>query len=86
VRVVSVKVDEETKREMEGLSDVNWSEVVRGAIRGRIEIERDLRKPIDRRQAFAACRAIDAFRASVPASDFDSTREIRKWRDRNWQS
>lgn len=86
MRVVSVKVDEETKREMETLSDVNWSEVVRGAIRGRIETERELRKPIDRRRALAACRSMDAFRASVPPSSFDSAKEIRKWRDRNWQS
>ncbi len=86
MRVVSVKVDDDTKREMESLSDVNWSEVVRGAIRGRIEVERDLRKPIDRRRALAAARSMDAFRASVPPSDYDSAKEIRKWRDRNWRS
>jgi len=86
VKVVSVKVDDDTKRAMEGLSDVNWSEVLRGAIRARVELEQSLRIPIDRRRALAAGRAIDAFRASVAPSDFDSTKEIRKWRDRNWRS
>lgn len=79
-------MDDATKREMETLPDVNWSEIVREAIRGRIETERDLRKPIDRRRALEACRSIDAFRASVSASAFEGTKEIRKWRDRTWHS
>ncbi len=86
MEVVSVKVDTETKRRMKKLSDVNWSEVIRMAIRARIEFEESLRSPIDRRRAIAAGRAIDAFRGSVPPSDFDSTKEIRKWRDRGWRS
>jgi len=37
--VITVRVDEETKRLMSGI-DVNWSEVIRSAIRRRIEEER----------------------------------------------
>ena len=86
MRVVSAKIDDETKRRMSRLSDVNWSEVVRNAIRGRIEIEESLRRPVDRRRAITASRGMDALRESIAPSDFDSTKEIRKWRDRNWQS
>ncbi|MBW1669418.1 MAG: hypothetical protein JRJ66_15515 [Deltaproteobacteria bacterium] len=37
--VFTVRIDEETKRLMSGI-DVNWSEVIRRAIRRRIEEER----------------------------------------------
>jgi len=78
---VSFKVDAATKRRMTRLRDINWSEVLREAIRGRLEIEERLRAPIDRRRAIEAARRMDAFRARVGPSDFDSTKEIRKWRD-----
>jgi hypothetical protein len=71
---------------MARLSDVNWSEVVRNAIQGRIEMEENLRGPVDRRRAIAASRGMDALRESIAPSEFDSAKEIRKWRDRNWQS
>ena len=78
---VSFKVDAATKRRMTRLRDINWSEVLREAIRGRLEIEERLRAPIDRRRAIEAARRMDVFRAHVGPSDFDSTKEIRKWRD-----
>lgn len=81
MEVVSVKVDAATKRRMEQFRDVNWSEVVRQAIRRRLELEEQLRKPVDRRRALAAARKMDEFRKRIGPSDFDSTREIRKWRD-----
>ena len=79
--VVSVKVDEETKRRMARLRDINWSEVVRVAIRRRLELEETLRAPVDRREAAEAARRMDEFRERIGPSDFDSTREIRRWRD-----
>ncbi|MEE9173475.1 MAG: hypothetical protein V3U30_00700 [Thermoplasmata archaeon] len=79
--VVSVKVDEETKRRMARLRDINWSEVVRVAIRRRLELEETLRAPVDRREAAEAARRMDAFRERIGPSDYDSTREIRRWRD-----
>jgi len=81
MEVVSIKVDPETKRRMEHLRDINWSEVLRQAIRRRLELEERLRAPVDRRRALAAARRMDDFRKRVGPSDFDSTREIRKWRD-----
>ncbi|OGS45351.1 MAG: hypothetical protein A3K66_05065 [Euryarchaeota archaeon RBG_16_67_27] len=81
MEVVSIKVAPETKRRMEHLRDINWSEVLRQAIRRRLELEERLRAPVDRRRALAAARRMDDFRKRVGPSDFDSTREIRKWRD-----
>lgn len=81
MEVVSVKVDKETKRRMVLLKDINWSEVVRTAIRHRLELEEALRAPVDRRKALEAARRMDEFRQRIGPSDFDSTKEIRKWRD-----
>ncbi|MEM2735151.1 MAG: hypothetical protein QXV45_02545 [Candidatus Bathyarchaeia archaeon] len=39
IAVITVRIDEETKRMMDGI-DINWSEVIRRAIRERIEEER----------------------------------------------
>jgi predicted transcriptional regulator len=86
VEVVSVKVDEETKRRMARLRDINWSEVIRQAIRRRLDMEERLRAPIDRHRATEAARRMDEFRKRVGVSDFDSTKEIRKWRDLRWRS
>ncbi len=81
MEVVSVKVDPETKRRMAELRDVNWSEVLREAIRRRLDIEERLRTPIDRRRALAAARRMDEFRSRIRPSAFDAVREIRRWRD-----
>jgi hypothetical protein len=63
------------------LRDINWSEVLRDAIRRRLELEEALRRPVDRRRAMDAARRMDEFRSRIGPSEFDSTREIRKWRD-----
>jgi hypothetical protein len=81
MEVVSFKIDPATKKRMARLREINWSEVLRDAIRRRLEIEERLRTPIDRRRALEAARHMDAFRAKVRPSDYDSTKEIRKWRD-----
>jgi len=80
VKVVSVKVDEETKARMEALGDVNWSEVVRRSLRARIEAEEILRQDIDRRRATKALATIDRIRASM-SGRWKGAEEIRKWRD-----
>jgi len=40
--VITLRIPEELKQEMKKRSDVNWSEVVREAIRKKIEIEERL--------------------------------------------
>src|SRR3989442_11226494 len=83
VKVVSVKVDDDRRGRMDGLRDLNWSEVVRTAIQRRLEAEEALRKPVDRARAKLAGRAIDRLRQSLPAGDYDLANEIRKWRGRH---
>ncbi|MEK6986937.1 MAG: hypothetical protein AABX97_02440 [Candidatus Thermoplasmatota archaeon] len=86
MEVVSVKVDTDTKRRMNRLKDINWSEVLRQALRRRIDSEERLRSPIDRRRAAAAAHRMDEFRARVGPGEFDSTKEIRKSRDQHPRS
>lgn len=81
MEVVSFKVDASTKRRMARIRDINWSEVLRDAIRRRLELEERLRTPIDRRRALAAARRMDEYRNEIAPSEYDSTKEIRRWRD-----
>ena len=81
MEVVSFKVDSATKRRMSRIRDINWSEVLRDAIRRRLELEERLRTPIDRRQALEAARRMDEFRNQIGPSEYNSTKEIRRWRD-----
>lgn len=86
MEVVSVKAEAMTKKRMAKLRDVNWSQVIREAIHRRLEVEERLRARFDRRRAIAAARKMDEFRERIGRADFDSTKEIRRWRDRGWQS
>jgi len=68
---VTVRVPEETKREMEKLKHVNWSEVMRKAI-----IEE-----VRREKMRSAARRIEELRAKSKAK-WDSVSVIREWRER----
>jgi hypothetical protein len=74
--VVTVRVDEKTKRRMGQLKHVNWSSVLREAIERKLEQEknRDLAK---------ALLANDKLRRPAPAG-WDSAKAIRFWRDRRY--
>ena len=85
MKVVSIKVNDETKRRMEQLQHLNWSEILREAIARRLEAEEALRRPIDHARAKRAGRAIDRLRASLPPGEYDVAREVRKRRDRDLQ-
>lgn len=74
-------MDEETKRRMARLRDIKWSEVLRMAIRRRLELEERRRASVDRWEAMEAARRMDEFRSRIGPSDFDSTRTIRKGRE-----
>ena len=66
---------------MANLRDVNWAEVIRDALRERIEMEEELRRPINRARARRAARGMDAIRTNLPVLRFDSTEEVRRWRE-----
>ena len=79
VDVVSVRVDDETRRRMRRLPHVNWTEVIRGTILKKIWAE-ERRREVDHRKIEEAVRITDSLRA--PAEGCDGTEEIRRWRER----
>ena len=80
MKVVSIKVDDDTKAKMKELSDVNWSDVLRRSIRERIALEESLRRPFDRRKALRAAASMDALSHRM-SGRWNGAKEIRKWRD-----
>ena len=79
VDVVSARIDGETRRRMRRLPQVNWSEVIREAITEKIR-EEESRRELDPRDLREAIRITDSLR--TPAEGWDSTEEIRRWRER----
>lgn len=75
-----MKVDSDTKERMRRLSHVNWSETIRRAIENTIEEEELKERNVDPRDVREARLMADSIRR--PSKGWDSTREIRKWRDR----
>lgn len=80
MEVVSVKVDSDTKERMRRLSHVNWSETIRRAIEDTIEEEEMKERNVDPKDVREARDIADSIRR--PSKGWDSTREIRAWRDR----
>jgi len=80
---ISVRVDDATKRKMEKLKGINWSEVTRKAIEEKIQ-EAEFWKPVDVARMRAAAADMDVLRRKIGRIDgWDSTSEIRKWRERD---
>ena len=81
VEVVSAKIDDDTRRRMRQLPDINWSEVIRQAILAKIEEEEEARRQLfDREKLEKAARETDALRTPSRAG-WDSTEEIWRWRN-----
>lgn len=81
-RTISVKIDEDTKSKMETFRDVNWAEVVRSAIKRRIELEEDMRRPINKARAIRASRHMLKLKSKT-SGRWSGVEEIRKWRERH---
>jgi Arc/MetJ-type ribon-helix-helix transcriptional regulator len=71
---ISVRIDPDLKKEMEKLNHLNWSEIIRQAIKKRLknESEKNLAK---------AVLINDKLRKEAPEG-FNSTELIRKFRER----
>ena len=80
MEVVSAKVDKETKKRMQRFSNINWSETIRNAIRERLEEEELRKRNVDLHEVEDACKITDSIRRPG-RSGWNSTEEIRKWRD-----
>ena len=78
--VVSVKVDKKTKQRMQRFSNVNWSETIRDAIRNRLNDEELKDRHLDLKELQEASKIADSIRKPSPPG-WNSTAEIRKWRD-----
>jgi len=79
MEVVSAKVDKTTKQKMQRFPGINWSETIRRAIQSRLEEEELKKRNVDLKEVEEACRITDSIRRQV--TGWDSTVEIRKWRD-----
>ena len=77
--VVSVRLDEETRRKMKLLSHLNWSEVIRQAIVQKITEEENKKRRLDPKTLKEAAEITDKIRK--PSPSWSSTEEIRKWRE-----
>jgi Arc/MetJ-type ribon-helix-helix transcriptional regulator len=72
--IITIRVDEETRRRMKEFRHINWSSVIREAIKRRLEEEagRNLAK---------AVLITERLRTKAPEG-WDSTEVIRYWRSR----
>jgi transcriptional regulator of met regulon len=77
--VISVRIDERTRRKMKRLSHLNWSEVIRQAIIQKIKEEENRKRNLDPKTLKEAAEITDKIRK--PSPSWSSTEEIRKWRD-----
>jgi len=73
--LITLRVDEETKGRMDSVT-INWSDAIRQAISRILEEETT-------KNRIRAAQLNDRIRVTVPRG-FDSTRLIRKWRDRRY--
>lgn len=80
--IITVRVEEDLKKKMEHLKEVNWSEVTRRAIEEKIR-EIELWQPLDTDRAKKAAKDSDELRRKV--TGWNSTEEIRKWRQHDRQ-
>jgi negative regulator of sigma E activity len=78
--VITFRVDDQTKKMMDQLREVNWSEVARKAIEQKIA-EAELWRPVDTTLLKKASDDTDSLRRTIKG--WESTTEIRKWRERD---
>ncbi len=74
--IVTVRVDEETKRRMAELSQINWSQVLRESIRRKLTEE-------EGRNLARAVLITSQLQRPAPKG-WDSTQTIRYWREHRY--
>ena len=72
--IITIKISEELKRRMREMRHINWSEVVRNAIKRRIEMESG--------RNIAKALLLNEKNIVKPDKGFSSTEFIRRWRER----
>ncbi len=79
MEVVSAKVDKQVRDKMRKLGHVNWSEVIRSALITKIKEEEAKLRSVDKASLIEASSMTDRIRKS--SRGWDSTEEIRRWRE-----
>jgi hypothetical protein len=79
--VLSIRIERDVRRRMASLDGINWAHVIRESLRERLELEEEVRRTIDHRRALRGSRGIDRIRRKLGAARFDSTQEVRRWRE-----
>ncbi|RLI95026.1 MAG: hypothetical protein DRO94_01465 [Candidatus Altiarchaeales archaeon] len=74
MKVISLKVDDALKKEMEKLRWINWSEVLRESLRKRIDEEK-------RKKVGYAVKMHMEILSEIEQSRIDSAKIIRRFRD-----
>ncbi len=77
--IFTVRVDEQLKRKMDDLKEVNWSEVTRAAIEEKVR-ETEMWRRVDVTKLRRASAETDGLRRKVEG--WSSASEIRRWRSR----
>jgi negative regulator of sigma E activity len=80
VAIITVRIGENLKKKMEQLKEVNWSEVTRRAIEEKVR-EMELWRPLNLDRARKAAKDTDELRRKIVG--WNSSEEIRKWRQRD---
>jgi hypothetical protein len=75
--VVTLRVDEQLKRKMDHLKEINWSEVARKAIEEKVR-EVEMWQRVDVKSLRQAAAATDDLRRKVEG--WSGVTEIRRWR------
>lgn len=71
---ISVRIDDELKKKMEAHPDINWSGVIRAAIKKRADQEKN-------KNLVLAITITERLRRK-PKSGWNSTKVIREWREK----
>jgi len=75
---IDVRVDKETYRKMKLLSHIDWNKIARQAINTKIA-EEEAKRRLDPNTLKEAAKMTDKISKTSPS--WNSTKEIRKWRD-----
>ena len=71
--VITVRIDEETKKKMKEFKHINWSEIIRSEIK-------EVLDKLERKNLAKAVLINEKIRKKA-LEDWDSTEFIRKWRE-----
>ncbi len=79
MEIITARIDKETKEKMKKFSYINWSDVIRESVLKRLRDEESRERVIDKEAVAEGITKAAMIRKS--SIGWNSTEEIRKWRD-----